>query len=218
MVRLLHFDRAMHEKTVNHGGECASAQRREGAAQNGPPPPLVGFDAEARVSPSADLTTELLRAEKRLVRFLRRLGLSPQDADDALQEVALVALRRRTALSTANTSSFLFGTAYRVAARIMKRKRERGAREYEVDDLTGAAPEGSSPEDTLRRQEALERLSSAIVALPADLSIVLVLHGVCEKSVSEMSATLELPRGTVADRLRRAKLAMASLLVQADQH
>ncbi len=49
-------------------------------------------------------------------RSVRRLGVPPGDADDAAQEVFVVAARKLDALEPERERSFLFGTAVRVAS------------------------------------------------------------------------------------------------------
>src|SRR5687768_17145524 len=60
-------------------------------------------------------------------RTLRRLGVGEADADDATQEVFLVASRKLEEVAVTKERSFLFGTALRVASthrRTSSRRRE----------------------------------------------------------------------------------------------
>src|SRR5512145_2850432 len=77
----------------------------EGTA-GGPPTPVVSlsFDAEF------DLVW----------RVLRRLGLSPADADDAAQDVCLVALRRDAEIRPEKRRAFLTATAVNVATTLRR--------------------------------------------------------------------------------------------------
>src|SRR5512142_2066304 len=68
-------------------------------------------------APSAQRVRALVDAHFEFVwRSLRRLGLSSADADDATQEVFLVAIRRLDDIDPESERSFLYGTALRVAA------------------------------------------------------------------------------------------------------
>ena len=58
-------------------------------------------------------------------RLLRRLGLSPSDADDATQQVFLVAARKLDDLPAGKERMFLYGTARRVAANARRARRRR---------------------------------------------------------------------------------------------
>src|SRR4051812_27350925 len=50
-------------------------------------------------------------------RFLRRLGLSPEDADDVAQETFLVAVDKLDRIEEGHERRFLFGIAVRIASR-----------------------------------------------------------------------------------------------------
>src|SRR5438105_15553391 len=53
-------------------------------------------------------------------RSLRRFGLSDDRADDAAQQVFIIASRKLAAIRPENERSFLFGTAMRVASDIRR--------------------------------------------------------------------------------------------------
>src|SRR5262245_14241147 len=60
-------------------------------------------------------------------RLLRRLGLRPSDADDAAQQVFMIATQKLHSIAPGSERSFLYGAAVRVAAnarRAEQRKRE----------------------------------------------------------------------------------------------
>ena len=79
----------------------------------------------------------IVRAEIGFVwRVLRRLGLSEADADDATQQVFVVAARRKEELQPGKERSFLYGAAQRVAAN--RRRSQRRSRE--VPEAEAPAP------------------------------------------------------------------------------
>jgi RNA polymerase sigma-70 factor (ECF subfamily) len=148
--------------------------------------------------------SELVRAEFRFVwRLLRRLGLSEGDADDAAQQVFLVASQRFADLLPGRERSFLYTTALHVAAkarRSVERRREDLGLEVEPD------PDGApNVEDLLDRRRARELLDSLLDALPLELRAVLVLHEIDELSAAEIAEVVGVPVGTAASRLRRAR-------------
>jgi RNA polymerase sigma-70 factor (ECF subfamily) len=148
--------------------------------------------------------SELVRREFRFVwRLLRRLGLSEGDADDAAQQVFLVASQRFADLLPGRERSFLYTTALHVASkarRSVERRREDLGSEVEPD------PDGSpSAEDLLDRRRARELLDTLLDALPLDLRAVLVLHEIDELSAAEIAEVVGVPVGTAASRLRRAR-------------
>ncbi|HEX6272894.1 MAG TPA: sigma-70 family RNA polymerase sigma factor [Polyangiaceae bacterium] len=148
--------------------------------------------------------SELVRTEFRFVwRLLRRLGLPEGDADDAAQQVFLVAAQRFADLLPGRERSFLYTTALHVALktrRSVERRREDLGAEVEPD------PDGApSIEDLLDRRRARELLDSLLDTLPLDLRAVLVLHEIDELSAAEIAEVIGVPVGTAASRLRRAR-------------
>jgi len=62
-----------------------------------------------------------------------------------------------------------------------------------------------APDQTLAQLEDLRLLDRALAQLPADLRAVFTLSELEELTFTEIALALELPRGTVASRVRRAK-------------
>jgi RNA polymerase sigma-70 factor (ECF subfamily) len=148
--------------------------------------------------------SELVRREFRFVwRLLRRLGLPEGDADDAAQQVFLVAARRFGDIATGSERSFLYRTALHVASK-SRRSVERRREDLDPD----VEPEGDAtpnPEELLDRRRARAVLDSILDALPLELRVVLVLHEIDELSTSEIAEVVGIPAGTAASRLRRAR-------------
>jgi RNA polymerase sigma-70 factor (ECF subfamily) len=65
------------------------------------------------------------------------------------------------------------------------------------------------PDEIVDQKRLLALLDEILAALPDDLRAVLVLYEIEELSTQEIAALLELPSGTVASRLRRAREAFA---------
>jgi RNA polymerase sigma-70 factor (ECF subfamily) len=138
-----------------------------------------------------------------LWRFLRRLGLRDDEVDDALQEVIVIAATRLEDIRRESEQSFLFGTAYRVASGW----RRKHARRREVpDDELGELPDPSlHPDEMSDRARARALLDRLLNGMPIELRAVLVLYEIEEHTMAEIAALLDLPAGTVASRLRRAR-------------
>jgi RNA polymerase sigma-70 factor (ECF subfamily) len=134
-------------------------------------------------------------------RFLRRLGLSEADVDDAAQEVVLVAARKLDQIEPDRELSFLLGTAFRVARRV----RSRDVGRAELDGTIEAADPAPTPEQRLNQEQECALLDQVLQTLPLDLRVVFVLFEIEERSMLEISETLGVPHGTVASRLRRAR-------------
>ena len=136
-------------------------------------------------------------------RLLRRLGLGSSDADDAAQEVFIVAARRLTSIERGRERAFLYGTALRVLANA--RRGERRRRET-TDPTLVELPATSRPLDELVDDErARVRLDALLAALPPELRRVIVLAEIEELSTPEIAELEGVPLGTAASRLRRAR-------------
>jgi len=142
-------------------------------------------------------------------RSLRRLGLSECDADDASQQVFLVAHRRLADIAPETEQAFLLQTALRVASdfrRSLRRRREREReREDDSEDLPVMADTAAGPEELAERRWARAMLDRALEAMPMDLRQVFVLFDLEELTTAEVADVLHIPKGTVASRLRRAR-------------
>lgn len=135
--------------------------------------------------------------------FLRRLGLSPADADDAAQDVMMVAAQKLPAIVPGLERSFMFGTAYRIASRVRKAAvRRMGAGDDELCQEPDPSPD---PEVLSDQRRARDMLDQVLDTLPLDLRAVFVLTEIDELPASQIALLLELPAGTVASRLRRAR-------------
>jgi RNA polymerase sigma-70 factor (ECF subfamily) len=136
-------------------------------------------------------------------RVLRRRGLGPADADDAAQQVFLIATDRLGDIVVGSERAFLFRTAAHVAA---KAQRSIGRRR-ETSGLQTADEPGELPmaDDLLDRRRARELLDRILAELPEDLSATLVLFEIEGFSAPEIAEALGVPVGTVASRLRRAR-------------
>lgn len=150
---------------------------------------------------AARLASEQLRFVWRLAR---RFGLSPSDADDATQRVFFVAVERIDRIVPGSERAFLYRTAFRIALKIKAASR----REHQPDappDLELLPHSDPSPEDLSEQQRARALLDRILESMPLDLREVLILFEIEHLSMQEVAELLEVPRGTVASRLRRAR-------------
>ena len=130
-------------------------------------------------------------------RFLRRLGLSESDADDAFQEVLLVVMRKLEAIEPRAERRFMLRTAYRIGTRLRAKRRTIGD-----DELADPTPRADALIDQKRARELLDNILSR---MSEDLRAVFVLHEIEKITMAEIADALEIPPGTVASRLRRAR-------------
>ncbi len=148
-----------------------------------------------------------------LWRFLRRLGVPESDVDDAIQEVILVLARRLDQVTLGSERSFVLSTAFRIASdarRKLKRRRE-------VDDAPLAALSSSEldPEASAEQRRLSLLVGQVLEQLPLDLRAVFVLYELEDFTMAEIAKTLDLPPGTVASRLRRARETFERLAAEA---
>lgn len=138
-------------------------------------------------------------------RSLRRLGVPSGDVDDACQQVFLVAYRRLSGIAPRSERSFLFQTAVRVASDWRRGHKRRG--EQATVEL-GELPDGAAnPEELIDERRARALLDRVLGAMPMQLRAVFVLFELEEMTMSEIATLTEIPAGTVASRLRRARAA-----------
>ena len=136
-------------------------------------------------------------------RSVRRLGVPEDAADDAAQEVFVVASRKLDAIDAGKEKAFLFGTAIRVAAdtrRALQRRRRSSTSEQ--PEPIDAAP---ALDDLVDQKRARKMLDDLIAQLPDDTRPVFVLFELEGMTMASIASCLELPAGTVASRLRRAR-------------
>jgi RNA polymerase sigma-70 factor (ECF subfamily) len=143
-------------------------------------------------------------------RTLRRLGVPDASADDAAQRVFVVATRRLETIIEGEEGRFLYGVAVRIASEI--RRRDPARRELPDSDalLASIADDAPGPEETLLDHEAMSALDAVLADMPDDLREVLVLAEIEGLSAPEVATMLEIPIGTVASRLRRAREAFTT--------
>jgi RNA polymerase sigma-70 factor (ECF subfamily) len=138
-------------------------------------------------------------------RVLRRLGVAADAVDDAAQQVFLVATRRIDCIEQGSERAYLVSTAMRIAAEARRARGSRGCREQATEDLDAEPGSVPNPEELTDRKRALELLDRVLDAMPFELRTVFVLFEVEGLSTHTMAPMLELPRGTVVSRLRRAR-------------
>jgi RNA polymerase sigma-70 factor (ECF subfamily) len=172
-------------------------------------PPLTEPDLSGRPEAHSEsgvrgAVSELVRREFPFVwRLLRRLGLAESDADDAAQQVFLIAERRFGDIRPGRERSFLYTTALHVASKARRSIERR--REDLGPDVEPEPDPSMSLEDLLDRRRARELLDSMLDRLPLDLRVVFVLHEIDELSTAEIAEVVGVPVGTAASRLRRAR-------------
>jgi RNA polymerase sigma-70 factor, ECF subfamily len=137
-------------------------------------------------------------------RSLRRFGVNPDAAvDDALQQVFEVATRKRDKILPGCERAFLFKTAMLIAADWRRAVvRAPGSLDEIARQDLETAPD---PAELLDERQRRALLDAALGAMDVDLRNVFVLFELEELSTPEIARLLEIPVGTAASRLRRAR-------------
>lgn len=158
---------------------------------------------EPRSESAARITRITLDHFQFIWRCLRRLGVPVPTVDDAAQEVFEVATRKLEAIEQGRERAFLFRTATLVARKARRLAyREREQEGGEPDDLAGSV---SDPEALSLILERRRLLDAALECLNEELRTVFVLFELEGLRTREIAELLDVPLGTVASRLRRAR-------------
>ena len=136
-------------------------------------------------------------------RSLRGLGVAESDVDDAIQQVFLVLSKKLPEISELGLRAFLFQTAVRIASRARRTRARR--QEVGEETLDATADERASPEELTEQRRARELLDRILDDMDMELRSVLVLFEIEELTTQEIAVLLEIPQGTAASRLRRAR-------------
>ncbi len=142
-----------------------------------------------------------------LARYLLR---DPADAEDAVQEAYLQALRYFAGFRGENARAWLLTIVRRVCYGWIERARRQPWVDSElVDELPGT---GDDPETAFLHAERQEQLARAVDALPFPFREVIVLREIQELSYQEIATVTGVPVGTVMSRLARARRRLQRVL------
>jgi RNA polymerase sigma-70 factor (ECF subfamily) len=159
------------------------------------PPPVVA--RESRLRAMVDQHVNFV------ARVLRNAGTPDAEVDDEVQRTFITAARRLDDVRPGAEKGFLFKIALNLAAH----SRRTMARRREV--LSEEAPERidmlATPEALTDQKRMRQLLDGVLDKMDEALRVVFVLYEFEEMNMSEIADVLEIPRGTVASRLRRAR-------------
>lgn len=184
-------------------------------------PEVIDPDAELVArwqsgDPSA-FETLVRRHERRVFGLVFRMLGNRQEAEDVAQE-AFLALHRHghRFRGEARFSTFV----YRVAANAaLNRRRSLGRRRAREEALAHRQDAGDDlpstprdPEDAASGGEIQEQVQAALLGLPRDLRVAVVLYDIEGQSYGEIAQALRIPEGTVKSRIHRARTALRDRL------
>jgi RNA polymerase sigma-70 factor, ECF subfamily len=140
-----------------------------------------------------------------LARVLRNLGVAESELDDALQQCFLVATEKLNQIEPGKDRAFLVGTCVHMAARVRRASAIRRSRESTEEDMDTHADPDRGAELAIDSARLRKRFDALLLAMDDDLRDVFVLHEVEQMTMATIAVSLDLPAGTVASRLRRAR-------------
>jgi RNA polymerase sigma-70 factor (ECF subfamily) len=136
-------------------------------------------------------------------RFIRRLGVPREAVDDAAQDAFVVVARRLADIEPGKDKAFLFSTAYRIAAEARRKVRRANlADDAELEHLGDTNPR---PDELIDRERARALCDRVLETMPLELRAVFVLFQSGDLTMAEIASHLDIPAGTVASRIRRAR-------------
>jgi RNA polymerase sigma-70 factor, ECF subfamily len=162
-----------------------------------PPAANVARDRDARLRGMVDRYVDFV------ARVLRNAGTPDAEIDDEVQRTFITAARRLDDVRPGAEKGFLFKIALNLAAharRTLARRREVLAEEAPERNETFPTPEQLTDQKRMRQM-----LDGVLDRMDESLRVVFVLYEFEEMNMSEIADVLEIPRGTVASRLRRAR-------------
>ena len=140
-----------------------------------------------------------------------------EDAEDTAQEVLLRSLKHLSKLQEpAGLAAWLYTVARNRCSRMRGRAQDSASRKVSLEELMPEEWEikqllldsSESPENEALVGEQRNLLHRAVLAMPSQLRLVLVLHDMEELSTEQVAQILDLKEGTVRVRLHRGRLAL----------
>jgi RNA polymerase sigma-70 factor (ECF subfamily) len=138
----------------------------------------------------------------RLVRFVRRLGLTFDGAEDVAQAAFLVTLQALARVPSGRESAFLYASAVRIAYG----SRRRARREMLRDDMEGAEPSPRPlPDDLVQQKQLRERVEALLETIECSSRTVFQHFELDGLTIAEIAVAMAISPKTAVRRLRRAR-------------
>ncbi|MFJ6609016.1 RNA polymerase sigma factor [Streptomyces sp. NPDC091289] len=160
------------------------------------------------------LTTVVMESQPHVRKFAISLCASPQDAEDAAQEALIILYRKiGTLRATGALASWMFRIVRNEClrhVRLLVPRRGEAPAESE-------APAEPSAEDAVLQKLEVERIATAVSALPRDLRQVLIMRDVQGLPGKTVAQSLGLSNAAMKSRLHRARSALRQSLAATDR-
>jgi RNA polymerase sigma-70 factor (ECF subfamily) len=148
-----------------------------------------------------------------VVRTLAKLGVTDSVLDDAAQQVFVIATSKLPGIEVGRERPYLLGIALRVASHARRTVKRR--RESPLDDEPAMSEHAPLPDQLLDERRAYALLETIVAELPDGMREAFVLFEIEELAAGEVAELLEIPIGTVASRVRRAREHVRQSLLRA---
>ena len=150
----------------------------------------------------------------KLYGLARRICGNSEEADDLVQEIFMQAWRAWDQFEGRSDPAVWLYTIARHACQRMHRKRSGEPEHMEsLEELLpfgakkmAVVPDGDQVLDEQFRREQREAVGAAIMTLPTEFRVALVLKDIVGFSISEVAAILDVKQATVKTRVHRARL------------
>lgn len=160
-------------------------------------------DPSARLSLDATLVAVLYDAHAaELRRFLLVICRNPAIAADVLQAAFLKLMEQGGGVRPESRKAWLFQVAYRLA--LAMRRREGVGQRVMASWAWLQSDEIAPPDDSVARQETIERVRRVINELPPDQRQLVRMRIDEEKTFAEIASELQIPLGTALSRMHAA--------------
>ncbi len=151
----------------------------------------------------------------------RRMCHSPEIAEDLVQETFLQAYRNWEQFEgRSSAKTWLYTIAMRTCQRLQRRRAGQPAKVSSLDTLLpmGEATmgvvdvEADSPLDAQLRDEGKKQIEEAIVGLPEEFRVPVILKDILGFSIKEVAEIADVKEATVKTRVHRARLRLRQAL------
>jgi len=169
---------------------------------------------QARQGDSGAFTVIVERYQDELYTMSLRLLGVPADAADVVQETFLRAYMNLPRLRAVSVRGWLYRVAVNASRDVQRRAVRRPADPLEDSEgkvLDLPSPD-VGPEAALESRERVAAIRRALMTLPEDYRVAVVLRDVNDLTYEEIAEVLRVPLGTVKSRLSRARTQLAGAL------
>jgi RNA polymerase sigma-70 factor (ECF subfamily) len=133
------------------------------------------------------------------------MGLTEAQAEENAQEAFVLAAQRMSSIADGKERAYLLGAALRLANNTRRRLSHRLELAAGDDTMRKAVDDRPNAESILQKKQQCDLVDRTLEAMPGILGEVFMLYEIEELTLGEIAVVLEIPAGTAASRLRRAR-------------